>query len=406
MLLLKLAWRNIWRNSRRSYITIASVVMAVLLSTVMGSIQQGQYDQMINNTVGTFVGHLQVQSPDYNDEPTLDHSFALESSLIDSIQNLSTIQAIIPRLDSYTLSAGLNRTRATLVVGIDINAEAYLSDPKEKIVEGEYFYTNSDSSVIIGAGLANYLNLTVGDSLVLIGQGFRGINTAGVLPISGIMKFGLPDLNNALVYMPIETARNYFGAYDRVTSLVIKIHQPKGLFEAEDAIRSVIGSDKVVLNWQILMPEILQAIQADSGSNLIVILILYMVVGFGILGTVLMMTAERKYEFGVIIALGTSRLKMSLIIVLEMFFLSLLGVVFGVLTSLPVIYYFHINPLYFYGDAAEAIVEFGMEPFIQFSMDPDIFLLQATIVFILTLLISIYPLWHMKKLQPVKAMRG
>lgn len=406
MLLLKLAWRNIWRNSRRSYITIASVVMAVLLSTVMGSIQQGQYDQMINNTVGTFVGHLQVQSPDYNDEPTLDNSFEIEISLIKNIQNLSTVQAVIPRLDSYALSAGQLRTRATLVVGIDIDAEEFLSNPKEKIIDGDYFRSNSDTSVIIAAGLANYLNLTVGDSLVLIGQGYRGINTAGILPISGIMKFGLNDMNNTLVYLPIQTAQDYFGAYDRVTSLVIKIHQPKNLYDVEWAVRSEIGSDKVVLNWQVLVPEILQAIQADAGSNLIVVLILYMVVGFGILGTVLMMTAERKYEFGVIIALGISRLKMSLIIVLEMFFLSLLGIVFGVLASLPIIYYFHSNPLYFYGDAAEAIIEFGMEPYIQFSMDPDIFILQATIVFALTLLISIYPVWHMKKLQPVKAMRG
>jgi putative ABC transport system permease protein len=406
MLTLKLAWRNIWRNSRRSYITISSVIMAVLLATIMGSMQQGQYDQMLNNTVGTYVGHLQVQSPEYNDEPTLDHSFILDPILVQSIRDINQVEVVIPRLDSYALAASENRTRATMVVGIDIVAEAQLSNPEEKIISGQYFSSNSDTDVIIASGLADYLHLSVGDSLVLIGQGFRGINAAGVFHIGGIMKFGLPELNNGLVYMSIGNARQYFGAYDRVTSLIVKINQPKKLFEAEEAVGSVISTDLVVLNWHVLMPEILQAIQADSGSNLIVILILYMVVGFGILGTVLMMTAERKYEFGVMVALGTSRAKMSAILIFEMFFLTVLGTVSGVTISLPIIYYFHLNPLYFDGDAAEAIIEFGMEPFIQFSMQPDIFLLQATIVFILTLVISIYPAWHMKNLQPVKAMRS
>lgn len=370
MLLLKLAWRNIWRNSRRSYITIASVVMAVLLSTVMGSMQQGQYDQMINNTVGTFVGHLQVQSPDYNNEPTLENSFEVETTLIENIQNLTTVQAVIPRLDSYALSAGQLRTRATLVVGIDIDAKELLSNPKEKIIDGVYFMSNSDSSVIIAAGLANYLNLTVGDSLVLIGQGYRGINTAGILPISGIMKFGMHDMNNALVYLPTQTARDYFGAYDRVTALVIKIHQPKNLSEVEGAIRSVIGSDKVVLNWQVLVPEIKQAIQADAGSNLIVILILYMVVGFGILGTVLMMTAERKYEFGVIIALGISRLKMSLIIVLEMFFCHYSELFLGCLPACQLSIIFIQIPFIFMGMPPKPSLNLGWNHSYSFQWIP------------------------------------
>src|SRR5690554_5745246 len=105
-LLLKLAWRNIGRNRRRTLITTSSIVMAVLLSIVMGSMQYGSYDQMIDNSVGSFVGHLQVQHPEYLDEPTLDNSFAADTSWLRQINAMDGITAAIPRIDAYALAAG------------------------------------------------------------------------------------------------------------------------------------------------------------------------------------------------------------------------------------------------------------------------------------------------------------
>ena len=405
MLYLKLAWRNIWRNRRRTFITMASIVMAVFLSTVLWSMQMGQYDQILDNTVGMFAGHMQIQHELFKEEPTLDNSFESDAAFLDELGEIEGIRGVIPRLDSYALAAGEQRTRAAMVIGVDVDREKLLSRPQEKITEGAYFTDNAENGVLLSAGLADFLKLAVGDTMVLLGQGFRGISAAGAYEIKGIMRFGIPDLNNALVYLPIETAREYFGAPDRVTSISIQVHQPKKLQESLQIVESQLGPETVVLDWQTLMPEIVQAIQADYGSSFVVMMILYMVVGFGILGTVLMMTSERKYEFGVMIAVGTSRLRMASILIFEMLFMAMMGTLVGVLLSLPIVFYYHNYPLEFFGDAAQTIQEFGMEPFLQFSVAANVFTLPAIIVLGMTLVISTYPVWHVYRLKPVKAMR-
>lgn len=405
MLYLKLAWRNIWRNKRRTLITMASVVMAVLLSTVMSSMQQGQYDQMIDNTVGSFSGHLQIQHPDYFEESTLDNTMEIGEEVLDKIQNQPGVETVIPRLDSYALAAGKDRSRAAMVVGIDVEAERALSEPDQKIIEGSYFNSNSDRGVLVSEGMADYLKLALGDTLILLGQGFRGMSASGAYPITGIMKFGIPDMNKSLVYLPMESAQHFYAAYGRLTSAVVLLQNPKEVQEVVSEFENNLGEEYAVLGWQTLMPELVQAIEADRGSSMILLLILYMIVGFGIFGTILMMTAERKFELGVMIAIGTARFRMAVMLILEMIFITLMGTLFGMIGSLPFMYYFNINPLEFTGEAALAIEEYGMEPFIRFSTDPEIMVNQGMIVLVITLIISLYPIWHMRKLKPVEAMR-
>lgn len=405
MLYLKLAWRNIWRNKRRTLITMASVVMAVLLSSVMSSMQQGQYDQMIDNTVGSFTGHLQIQHPDYFEESTLNNSFQIDSQLIGQIQKHPEVATVIPRIDSYALAAGQDRSKAAMVVGIDTEAEKALSEPDQKIVEGTYFTSEQQDGVLISEGLADFLSVSVGDTLILLGQGFRGMSAAGAYPVSGILKFGIPEMNNTMVYLPMEKAQDFYAAYDRVTSVVVLVDDPEKVQQVVEDLKNQLGEEYAVLGWHTLVPELVQAIEADRGSGMILLLILYMIVGFGIFGTILMMTAERKFEFGVMIAIGTARIRMAVMLILEMIFITFMGTALGMLFSLPVMYYFHLNPLEFSGEAALAIEEYGMEPFVQFSTDPSILMQQGMIILILTLVISLYPLLHMRKLRPVEAMQ-
>jgi ABC-type lipoprotein release transport system permease subunit len=382
--------------------------MAVMLSAVMSSMQQGQYDQMIDNTVGSFSGHIQIQHPEYHDEATLNHTFTVDSSLIQKVDALDDIKTAIPRLETYSLAAGREKSRAVMVLGIDVEKEKYLSKPDSKIIAGSYFNSNSDRSVLISQGLAAFLEIQVNDTLILIGQGFRGMSATGGYPVQGIVRFGLPDMNKRMVYLPIETAGNYLATQNRLTSIALLLEDPRKTEIVAESLSSELSSNEqplAVLSWQTLMPELVQAIQADRGSAYILLLILYIVVGFGIMGTVLMMTAERSYEFGVMLAIGTSRIKMALMIVTEMLFMSLLGVIMGILVSQPIIWYYHLNPMHFTGQAAQAIEEYGMEPFVRFSTDVEISIIQALIVLVITMIISLYPIIHMYKLKPVSAMR-
>ena len=367
--------------------------------------QQGQYDQMIDNSVGSFMGHIQIQAPGYHDEPILDHSLAVDSTLLRKLNENDEREAVVPRIESFALAGGPKKTKAGMVIGTDINTEKFLSKPDQKIVAGEYFTSNNEHAVLIGQGLADYLDLSVGDSLVLISSGYHGVSAADLIPIKGIVKFGIQDLNNSITYLPIETAQSFYGAYGRLTDIAILAKSPKNIDQIVNEISTDLDEQYRVYGWQELMPELVQAIQADRGSSYIILLVLYMIVGFGILGTVLMMTAERKYEFGVMLAIGTSRLRMAFMLILEMTTITVLGTVVGILASLPFIFYFNINPMHFTGEAAAAIEEYGMEPFIRFSTDPELLMIQAGIILIISLLISIYPVIHSKKLNPVEAMR-
>lgn len=395
-----LAWRNLWRNTRRTGITMASVVMAVVLSTVMGSMQQGQYDQMIDNTVGTFTGHLQIQAEGYLDEPTLDRS-------MDHVEvpRHPEVRVVVPRLDTYALASGEARSKPAMVVGIDIDAERDLSAPHTKLVEGRYFDDGAERGVLVAQGLAQALGIALGDSLVMLGSGYQGQSAFGLYPVIGILKFGVPELNSAMVYMPLDAAQEFTAAYGRVTSLSVLLHHPARMSRVAEELRSELPDGLVALDWPRLMPELVQAIQADRGSSYIILMILYMVVGFGILGTVIMMTAERTFELGVMLSIGTSRGLLMRMIILEMAFITILGTVLGILLSLPVLLWYHWNPLEFTGQMADAVLEYGMEPFIRFSLDPMIPLVQGGIILLLTALISLQPLIHMRRLDAVTSMR-
>jgi ABC-type lipoprotein release transport system permease subunit len=407
MLIFKLAWRNIWRNKRRTIITTLSIVVAVFLSAITRSTQEGQYDNMLENTVGIFSGYIQVHQKGYQDNPTLDNSFQVSDSLLHIVRSKPSVSSVVPRIDSYALAATQDQSRPAMIMGIDIEAEKQLSNPVKNLEEGQYFSSNSEQAVIIGKDLRTRLNAEIGDSLVVIGQGYHGMNATGLYRIKGTVSFPNPEMNKSLVYLPLETAQYLFSADERLTSLAINISDPKALEHTVASLKQDLsGNQYEVLGWPEMMPELKQAIQVDRGSGVIIIMILYMIVGFGVLGTVLMMIAERYYEFGVMLSVGTPRKTIAKVLSLEVTILSLMGTFFGILLSIPVAWYFNVHPIDLSGAMATAAEQYNMSPMLQFSVSPDIFISQALIVFCITLLFSVYPILKAAKLNPVKAMKS
>lgn len=406
MLTVKLAWRNIWRNKRRTIITTLSIIVAVFLSAITRSTQEGQYDNMLDNTVGIFTGYIQIHQEGYQDNPTLDNSFEMSDSLMSILSSKPTVSSVVPRIDSYALAATTEQSRPVMIMGIDIEAEKQLSEPEKNLEAGAYFNSNSEQAAILGKDLLKRLNARIGDSLVVIGQGYHGMNATGLYRIKGTVSFPNPEMNRSLVYLPLETAQYLFSADNRLTSLALNISSPDDLEPTVAALkRDLAGYHYEVLGWPELMPELKQAIQVDRGSGVIIILILYMIVGFGVLGTVLMMIAERYYEFGVMLSVGTPRTTIAKILSLEVVILSLMGTLLGILVSIPVAWYFNVYPIDLSGAMASAAEQYNMSPMLQFSVAPDIFTNQAVIVFIITLLFSIYPILKASRLNPVKAMK-
>jgi putative ABC transport system permease protein len=406
MMILKMAWRNIWRNKRRSIITISSIFCAVFFAVFARSFQIGVYDKMVSNMVGMYTGYLQIQQKGFWQEQSIDNSFVPEQHVLELLKNNNQILGSNGRLESFALTASENLTKGAIIMGVDFKKEDLLMGLTPKIKAGK-FPKEDSASLLISEGLANYYNLDLGDSLILLGQGFHGASANGIFPIEGIVKLPMPNLNDRLVFMPIIASQELFAAPDRITSLVLQLDNPSKLSQTKIELQGKLDTEIYdLLGWKQLLPELVQTIQADSAGGIIILSILYMIVTFGILGTLLMMTAERMYEFGILVSIGMRKGKLMLTIVLESLMMGLLGVVLGVIGITPVRYYFHLNPIRLQAKAADSIEAFGFEPVIPASVDPQIAINHAGIVLLIVMLCSLYPIAVILKLKPIKAMRS
>ena len=282
----QLAWRNLWRNRKRTLITAASVFFAVFFALLMRSFQLGAYDRMFKNIIESYTGYLQVQNIKYFDDPVLDNSFAADSALFERIKADPNVTGIVPRLESFALAAVGSRTQGVMVMGVDPEGEDRVSGIRNRLVRfrltpqaieklknemipertkklldvfsndsyssvgrlmldlgistddstrllpifrkdasfvNGYLSKNDQGSVIIGSGLSNYLKAEVGDSVVLIGQGYHGTSAAGIYVVRGIVKLPAPDIDNNIVYIPINAARYLYAAPGMATSAVINL---------------------------------------------------------------------------------------------------------------------------------------------------------------------------------------
>ncbi|MER2996692.1 ABC transporter permease [Pontibacter populi] len=403
---LLLAWRNIWRNRRRTLITLASVAFAVFFSCMMQSMHTAAWGNLIDNAVRFYTGYIQVHQQGYWNDKTLDNSFENKPALQKRIASNPHIVTVVPRLESFALASGTDRTKGTLVIGIEPEKEDGLTNLRNKMRGGSYLKTG-EKKVLLAEGLAHFLKLAPKDTVVLISQGYHGANAAGKYEVAGIVKFPSPQLNDQVVYLSLAEAQWLYDTGNRITSLSLLVDDPEKVETITGSLEQELNATQFeVMSWQEMMPELVQSFEIDRLGGEIILYILYAVIGFGIFGTFLMMTAERRYEMGVMIAIGMSRLKLQAVMFLEIIMLALGGTLLGLLLSLPVIFYLHHNPIPVTGNLAELYQNYGMEPVIPFSRKAAIFLRQAYIVAIITSVLGIYPLWFIQRLIPVTALRN
>ena len=403
-MLIKLAWRNIWRNKKRSLITITAILIAVFLAIIMRSMQLGMYDNMIQNVVGSYSGHVQIHNEGYWDEQTIDNTFTDNDSLNQSIENQEDVSVVTKRIQSGCLSSFNDQSKFVFLTGIELEKEQRMTNWNKRLLEGELL-KEENNAINIGKGIAKYYNLKVGDTMVFIGQGYHGMQAVGAFPVGGILDMKNPNLNNASVFMPLSTAQEFLSAKGMLSHLIIS----KATYGDEDALsnslKERLGETYEVMTWREMMPELEQIIQADSAGGLVMIFILYMIITFGIFGTVLMMTQERKYEFGVVVSIGMKKFKLMITMVYETIFLTSIGVLAGILCSRPIVLYYHNNPFRFPEEQVKMMENQGFEAIIPFMSTYDIPITHGLTIFFISLLICIYPIITIYKLNPIKAMK-
>lgn len=402
---IRLAWRNIWRNKKRTLISAASVLFAVILSLIMRSMQKGYYDYMIDSSVRLYTGHIQIHGKDFWEKRSLEESMCLEADLIQNLKKNKNISQIIPRLETFSLISFGKVSKVVQVNGINPQIENDVTKLKDKIVDGNYL--NDDTQgILVAEGLAKLLGVNVGDSVVLYGQGFRGVTAAAVIPVIGIVRFSIPDQNKSFAYFPLYYSQQLFSAYDRITSLSIILQNADEIESVKLFLKNFFDDSHEIMDWAELSPELVQSIQVDNASGIIMLGILYVVIAFGIFGTIIMMTAERVKEFGILISIGMKKGKLALVTILESIFVSFIGVAAGTLISIPILIYLVNHPITLTGETADAILAWGFEPIIPFAFYPGMYFAQIWIVLAIALVSALYPINFIRNLKPSVALRG
>lgn len=468
---LKLAWRNLWRNRRRTMITSASIFFAVFFALVMRSIQLGSYDHMYKNAIESYSGYIQIQHPDFWDEKTVDNTFSFEPELDRQALADENISATIPRFESFALASNGPRTKGVMVMGVDPEKEKHLSkvsdkmvkyrltpevlekigqnpDLPQKIKELAVLFENSaythssrlqldlgikdkeasqwmpliekyasydngsinmgEPGVWLGDKLASYMELGIGDTIVLIGQGYHASTAAGKYEIKGIVKIPLPDIDNKIVYLPIDVCQELYNAENNITSLALAVdnNKDKAIAETVKRLNSTLYGQHRIMEWKEMNEVMVSQMDADNKSGQIMLGILYLVIAFGVFGTVLMLTAERKREFGVLVAIGMQKKKLSSIMSVEMLLIGLMGVLAGSAVATLVILYGVDHPIVFKGEMALMFEEYGMEPKMAFWGIDRYYISQIIIVLTMVLVAIGYPIRKILGLKVVNALRA
>lgn len=478
---IKIAWRNIWRNKRRSIITMSSIFFAVFLAILMRSFQLGSYDAMINTMIEKFSGYIQIEHPDFPEEKTIDNTIEYSEDIIQKIQSVDNVKGVVPRLSFFSYAYSDVQSKGVLLTGIDPGLENDMTKFSEQIAtvklskdavekikkegvsddlsktldeyEDKYYSSDdilafelglkdeddinkyipiikehavynskqlseNDDGVLIGSRLANYLKLNVGDSIVLMGMGYHGSSAAEVFPIRGVIIIPNPQLDGMMIYGALHHIQEYFSAYETsengenkflLTSYGINLYSKdyESIEKTRDDIIKAIGrDDMLVRGWKEANKELSNQIKSDNESSKVMIALLYVVIAFGVFGTVLMMIAERKREMGVMIAVGMKKFKLSIVITLEMIFMGFLALFAGIVASIPIVALGHLNPIRLKGEVAEMIATYGMEPVLPFAWFDMYYLNQVLVVAIILLVVMIYPVISIMRMKVIDALRA
>ncbi len=403
--MLKLAWRNIWRNKGRSVITIAAVMFCVIFAVVLRSFQVGVWENMIHEIVGNNFGYLQIHEDGFWADQSLDRTMDLGAVNSEELLAVDGVDRLIPRMESFSLLYHGSNTKGSLVMGIDPAVELPGLQLDDILLEGRSF-SRDDSVIVVSEGLAKYFNVGLGDTLLFMGQGYHGATAYGAFPIGGIARMTNPELNKQLVLMPLQKAQYMYNCTDRATTLVVAVDIDSN-YEAVGAALKGSGAEGLeVLEWKELFPEIIQTIEVDMAGGRIFVTILYFIISFVLLGTVIMMVAERQREFGILVSIGMKKTKLAFVTLLENIMLIMGGAIVGMAVVKPVQFYFKYNPIDLSGQMKEAVEQYNFEPKLYTTTSFIINLNHGTIIFIIGVLVSLYAVVKIMKLNPIESMRS
>lgn len=403
----RLAWRNIWRQKRRTWLTASAMIFSNVLLVFMIALQFGSYDMMINNSLRMFSGQVQIQRDGYQDSQKIRQTVDNIRDLAGNIRGQFPAANVTARASAFVLVSSEDRSFGSRLVGVEPAYEHGVSTIPGLLIEGRYLDDPDAAEIVIGSVMARNLKVTVGAELTFLGSGKDGSFAAGVVNVVGIFDSGSREIDRGLAELPLAYFQDAFAmggsghviaiSLDDINAVPAMIGPLQTLIAAQDGLR--------VLDWEMLMPGLKQAIQADMTSAWFMYGVLIILVAFSVLNTQLMSVLERTREFGVIMALGIKPRRLAMLVLLETFLMAAIGLLIGVLLgSMVAAYFAHAG--FAYPGMDELAAKFNMPAVMYPALEPFALMLGPSVVFIFCMFAGIYPALKLYQLRPVEAMRA
>ena len=404
-MLLSLAWRNIWRQPRRTLLNVSSIAFAALVMVFLLSFQLGTYATMKENVLRVMDGFAQLQTPDYRDDPQLKRTISNPDAVMALIESMDDIVAA-PRVRSFAILSDGEKSFGAAIVGVDPGRELRVSTLANTVRQGRYLKAGDDNQVVLGSALARNLGVDVGDSVSMLGQARDGGIAADVFTVAGIFDTGTPGLDRQFAEIPLARFQATFGMGSDVNTIALAGPSLAEVTDALPALRRRLADRRLeVRSWQDLEPGLNAAISLDLGTSMLWYASLVIVVVFIILNTLLMSVLERTREFGVLLAVGMRPGALGVMIWLELGLLALVGLAAGIALG---------------GAVTLVVSHYGLELpgseaiFAQWGLPgrlfPRLSLLSASagpaVMATCILLAGIFPYRRASSLEPISAMRA
>ncbi len=400
--LIGLAWRNLWRNPRRTWLTVSAIAFAVLFLVFGRSMQTGSFDTMIDNGARILLGHLQVQHVKYSADPRVDYTINA-APILEYFSSRAEIEYASARTQGFALVSMGERSFGAQIVGVEADIERHWSRIASMVSLGRYLQGRGEA--VIGARLARNLGLQVGDELIILGTAKEGGIAASSVTLVGVFNTAQTQLDRSLVQIHIDDFREAWMLGNDEAHAVVVMASNVTRSEAEASLATTQLESVAVLAWLDLMPEAQQMRDMKAVSTQLIFYVIVIIVGFSVVTTFMMMVFERTQELGVLIAIGMKPGLLQVQLQLEALFLAMLGVVIGFIVALLLIVWLEETGIPLPVQADEIFARYNMGSRIYPSFDWPALQTSSVLMFVGVQLAALIPGLRIQRLRPVEAIR-
>ncbi len=402
-MLLKISWRNIWRQKRRSLIVMTSIIIGTAAVLLFDSISMGFITQQLNNEIKNDIGHFHINKKGFSDNKVLSNRIKNPSEIENKLNDMKFIKAYSKRVLTFGMLSSAENSAGAVLEGIEIDKEPEITSIKSFIVEGEYLSDNPHD-IVVSIAMAKKLNIELGDKIVMMAAATDGSVQSELYRVKGIFKSNNNEFDKTHIYVPIKSAQKLLKMNDDISQFALTVDDISKIAPYKSELLQVIDGKYEVLSYQDILPLLIYYIEVSVQMMALMYVFIGIAILFSIINTMLMSVFERIQEFGVLMSIGMRSKNIFVMIMQEAFLIGVIGTAIGFVLGYLVYLYFAYNGLNL-SAFTESLESWGIGSVIYPVIDLNVIYRALFIIPLTTVLGAVYPAIKAVRLQPTDAMR-